>query len=126
MLIMALGKSQFSLNDCKAALREILDTFNLPDNAAKLEEARLAAGNDMLKSMQNVFPTATQMQMQVIQRFGFLPDGEGLVQFTKAVRVYEEQDQDVRQLNSQLRHFLLPPVNVPHPVAPIVNQNGGS
>uniref|UniRef100_A0A0B6YCA9 Protein C10 n=1 Tax=Arion vulgaris TaxID=1028688 RepID=A0A0B6YCA9_9EUPU len=124
--MMALGKSQFSLADCKVALREILDTYNVPENAARLEEARIASGNDMLKSMQNFFPLATQMQMQVIQRFGFLPDGEGLVQFTKAVRSYEEQDQDVRQLNDQLRSILIPSVNVPYPVSPTVNQNGVS
>ncbi|XP_005091907.1 protein C10 [Aplysia californica] len=119
--MMALGKHQFSLGDCKAALREILETFSQPENVTKLEEVRSAAGNDMLKSMQTVFPAATQMQIQVVQRYGFLPDGEGLVQFTKAVRGYEEQDQEVRQLNSQLRNFLLPPVSVPHPVAPILS-----
>ncbi|CAG5126224.1 unnamed protein product [Candidula unifasciata] len=123
---MAFGKSQFSLADCRAALREILDTYNLPENAARLEDARISAGNDMLKSMQHVFPTATQMQVQVIQRYGFLPDGEGLVQFTKAVRVYEEHDQEVRQLNEQLRSVLIPPVNVPYPVSPVVSQNGVS
>ncbi|XP_059151815.1 protein C10-like [Physella acuta] len=125
---MALGKSPFSINliDCKAALREVLETLAQPENAAKIEEARQAAGNDMLKSMQTVFPLVTQMQMQVIQRYGFLPDGEGLVQFTKTVRVFEEQDQEVRQLNSQLRVLLIPPVHVPHPVAPLVHLNGGS
>ncbi|KAK0048768.1 protein C10 [Biomphalaria pfeifferi] len=134
---MAYGKPHLTLHECKVfnaeiqkksnasnrALRDILDTFNLPENVAKLDEARLAAGNDMLKSMQNIFPTATQMQIQVIERYGFLADGEGLVQFTKVVRSYEDQDPDVRLLNSQLRSILLPPVTVTHPN---VNQNGGS
>ncbi|GFN82608.1 protein c10-like [Plakobranchus ocellatus] len=123
----SVGKSQFSLRDCKAALQEILATFDLPENAARLEEAKTAAGNDMLRSMQTVFPAAAQMQMGVIQGYGFLPDGEGLVQFTKAVRVYEDQDQEVRQLNTRLRTFLIPPVNVPHPVAPLnINNHNGS
>ncbi|KAI8750785.1 protein C10-like [Biomphalaria glabrata] len=120
---MAYGKPHLTLHECKGALRDILDTFNLPENVAKLDEARLAAGNDMLKSMQNIFPTATQMQIQVIERYGFLADGEGLVQFTKVVRSYEDQDPDVRLLNSQVRSILLPPVTVTHPN---VNQNGGS
>ncbi|KAH9514588.1 Protein C10 [Bulinus truncatus] len=120
---MAYGKPHLTLHECKGALRDILDTFNLPENAAKLDEARLASGNDMLKSMQHFFPTATQMQIQVIERYGFLPDGEGLVQFTKVVRSYEEQDPDIRLLNGQLRSFLIPPVTVPHPN---VSQNGSS
>ena len=115
-----LGKHQFSLNDCKAALHEILEVFSLPENVSRLDEMRAAAGNDMLKAMQTVFPAATQMEMQVVSRYGFLSDGEGLVQFTKAVRGYEDQDQEVRQLNAQVRNFLLPPVNVPLPVAPMV------
>ncbi|GFS18370.1 protein C10-like [Elysia marginata] len=123
----SLGK-QFTLSDCKAALQEILATFCLPDNAARLEEVRLAAGNNMLRAMQTVFPIAAQMQMNVIQQYGFLADGEGLVQFAKAVRMYEDQDQEVRQLNSRLRTFLIPPVNVPHPVAPLTinNSHNGS
>ena len=48
----------------------------------------------------------------------------GLVQFTKAVRTYEEQDPEIRQLNTQLRNYLLPPVSVPHPVTPLVGGQG--
>ena len=34
----------------------------------------------------------------------------GVIRFTQAVKVYEKQDQDVAQLNSQLKAVLLPPV----------------
>ena len=61
------GRRQFSSSDCKAALKDTLQTFNLPENQAKLIDLTAAAGNDMLKFMQTVFPALTQMQMGVIQ-----------------------------------------------------------
>lgn len=42
-----------------------------------MEEARDNAGNDMLKMMQVVFPVATQIEMNVIQKYGFSGDGDG-------------------------------------------------
>lgn len=42
-----------------------------------MEEASDSAGNDMLKMMQIVFPVATQIQMEVIQKYGFSGDGDG-------------------------------------------------
>ena len=69
--------SSLSLFFILAALHEILEAFHLPENSSKLEEVRVAAGNDMLKAMQTIFPAATQMQIKVIHRYGFLPDGEG-------------------------------------------------
>ncbi len=59
------------------ALVDILDAFDLTENAKKIEEARDSAGNDMLKMMQIVFPITTQIQMDVIGKYGFPPDGDG-------------------------------------------------
>ncbi|KAK7478452.1 hypothetical protein BaRGS_00030298 [Batillaria attramentaria] len=121
---MASAMQQFSLADCKAALSDVLDAFKLPDNAMRLNEARDTAGNDMLKGMQIVFPVVSQIQMDVIQKYGFVADGDGLVQFTKAVRLYETQDAEVACLNQELRTFLMPPVGVSPPTA--LGQNGSS
>lgn len=63
------------------ALAEILDAFVISENAVKLRAARESAGNDMLKMMQTVFPIATQIQMNVITKYGFTCDGDGRVAF---------------------------------------------
>ena len=59
------------------ALTEVLESFKIPENEARIESARESAGNDMLKTMQIVFPLLTQLQMTVIERYGFTPDGDG-------------------------------------------------
>ncbi|XP_076436792.1 protein C10-like [Babylonia areolata] len=121
---MASAMHQFTLEDCKAALSDILDAFKLPENAARLNEARESAGNDMLKGMQIVFPVVAQIQMEVIHKYGFPAEGDGLVQFTKAVRLYETQDGEVSSLNQELRAIVMPPVGVSPPAA--MGQNGAS
>ena len=63
------------------ALHDILMAFKEADNVRRLEEARDAAGNDMLRAMQIVFPVASQIEMEVIERYGFPRDGDGMWQF---------------------------------------------
>lgn len=59
------------------ALEDILNAFTIPENELKLRSAREKAGNDMLKMMQIFFPVATQIQMDVIPKYGFSSDGDG-------------------------------------------------
>lgn len=59
------------------ALSDILDALKEGENFQRLEEAKQSAGNDMLRTMQIVFPVATNIQMEVIERYGFPSDGEG-------------------------------------------------
>ncbi|KAK3087365.1 hypothetical protein FSP39_005056 [Pinctada imbricata] len=73
------------------------------------------AGNDMLRSMQIVFPVATQIQMDIIDRYGFPADGDGLIRFTQAVKVYEKQDEEIAQLNYELRTTMIPALTVQVP-----------
>ena len=70
-----------------AALQDILAAFQMPDNVLRLEEARDNAGNDMMKMMQIVFPVTTQIQMDVVQKYGFSGDGDGKYIETSAPRV---------------------------------------
>ncbi|XP_046360920.1 protein C10-like [Haliotis cracherodii] len=112
---MATSMQQFTLEDCKACLSDLLEAFKQPDNAERLEEARDNAGNDMLKTMQMFFPVATQIEVAVIEKYGFRGDGDGIVRFTQAVKHYEQQDPEVAQLNQQLRTTLMPPVQAPTP-----------
>lgn len=60
------------------ALSDILGAFKEEENFQRLEEAKISAGNDMLRTMQIVFPVATNIQMEVIEKYGFAPDGEGM------------------------------------------------
>ena len=59
------------------ALTDILEAFKTAENFSRLEEARENAGNDMLRHMQVVFPIASQIQMEMIQKYGFPADGDG-------------------------------------------------
>ena len=59
------------------ALSDILEAFELPENAAHLSDLEEAAGSDMVKRMQLVFPAMAHMQMGVISKFGFPGDGDG-------------------------------------------------
>lgn len=58
-------------------MKEMLHAFECDENSARLNEARDNAGNDMLKNMQLVFPLTTQIQMEIVQKYGFTGDGEG-------------------------------------------------
>ena len=59
------------------ALQDILRAFRDPENVRRLDEAKDSAGNDMLRAMQTVFPVASQIEMEVIEKYGFPPDGDG-------------------------------------------------
>ena len=73
-----LSKSRQLLVFSVDALTDILDAFVISENAAKMRMARENAGNDMLKVMQTVFPINVQIQMDVIKKYGFTADGDGV------------------------------------------------
>lgn len=59
------------------ALSDILEAFRLPENIKRIREAQDNSGNDMLKTMQIVFPLATVIQMEIMPKYGFTGDGDG-------------------------------------------------
>ena len=59
------------------ALLDILTAFKTDQNERHIAEAKADAGTDMLKMMQLVFPITTQIQMEVIDKYGFPADGDG-------------------------------------------------
>ncbi|XP_077502377.1 protein C10 isoform X2 [Amblyomma americanum] len=71
-------KENFDSEKAKGALEDILAAFDQPENFARLQDAKDLAGNDMLKHMQVVFPLLTQIEMGVIESYGFTRDGEAL------------------------------------------------
>lgn len=105
----------------KEALRDILAAFEKGENARRLEEARERAGNDMLKTMQTVFPLLVQIQEEVIQKYGFTADGDGSLKFLNICRDYE-QDAEIRQMNATLKNIFLPPLQY-KPTGPAANHN---
>lgn len=60
--------------------------------------------------MQLAFPMATQMQMEVLPKYGFTSDGDGLIRFTQSVKLLEKQNNEIATLNSKLRSILMPPL----------------
>lgn len=59
-----------------AAMREILQAFEKPENKAKIQEIEQDAGNDLVKLLQDRLPFAAEIQQEVIKSHGFLDDGD--------------------------------------------------
>ncbi|KAI0229889.1 Protein C10 [Lamellibrachia satsuma] len=114
----AVGERSFSTEDAKLALLDILNAFKVPENLVLLEEARERAGNDMLKTMQIVFPITTQIQMQIISKYGFPADGDGIVRFAQTIKLYEKQDAELAKLNTELFSVIMPQMAAPAPPQP--------
>uniref|UniRef100_A0A2A4K860 Protein C10 n=1 Tax=Heliothis virescens TaxID=7102 RepID=A0A2A4K860_HELVI len=101
-----------SVDQMRLILSEVIDALESPDYASKLDEAKEAAGNEMLKMMQIVFPMVVQIEMETIKRHGFSNSREGIVQFTQLVREIENLDGEVARLHTQIRSHYLPPVSI--------------
>ncbi|CAB3253979.1 unnamed protein product [Arctia plantaginis] len=86
-----------SVDQMRQILTEVLDALESPDYASKLDEAKEAAGNEMLKMMQIVFPMVVQIEMETIKHHGFPNSREGIVQFTQLVREMESLDGSILQ-----------------------------
>ncbi|KAL1124180.1 hypothetical protein AAG570_001950 [Ranatra chinensis] len=102
--------NSFTTETAKAALRDILEALESDEHGPKLNEAKVNAGNDMLKMMQYVFPAIVQIEMDVIKKYGFTDNREGIIQFTQLVVTLEREDAVVAELHSQVRAHYLPPV----------------
>ncbi|RVE49556.1 hypothetical protein evm_005784 [Chilo suppressalis] len=72
-----------SVDQVRQILTQVIDALESPDYSCKLDEAKEAAGNEMLKMMQIVFPMVVQIEMEIIKRHGFCNSREGIVQFTQ-------------------------------------------
>ncbi|XP_022121559.1 protein C10 [Pieris rapae] len=101
-----------TVEQMRAILDEIINTLESPEYSSKLDEAKEAAGNEMLKMMQLVFPMVVQIEMETIKRHGFTSSREGIVQFTQMVRELESVDSEVARLHSLIRNHYLPPVSI--------------
>ncbi|XP_008546782.1 protein C10 [Microplitis mediator] len=100
----------FNADTAKAALGDVLSALNAPENVQKLSEAKESSGNEMLKMMQFVFPIVTQIQMDVIKKYGFSEGREGTIQFAQFIRTLEREDPEIARLHNQVRSYFLPSV----------------
>lgn len=70
-----------------------------------MQEARENTGNNMLKMMQFVFPLATQVQMNIITKYGFTADGPGI--FYKIVNILRLLSVRFYYLNSNVNKITI-------------------
>lgn len=59
-----------------AAMREILQAFEKPENKARIQEIEQEAGSDLVKLLQDRLPFAVEIQQEVIKSHGFSDDGD--------------------------------------------------
>jgi len=98
----------YTADKVRDILQDVLAAFNNPENVSKLEEARLSAGNDMVKLMKTSFPIVAQIQMDIISKHGFRGDGEGAVRFILATKALEKEDAEIANLNALVRPYFMP------------------
>ncbi len=46
----------------------------------------------------------------MISRYGFSPDGEGVIQFIQHVKMYERDDPEVARLHQLVKAHFIPPM----------------
>uniref|UniRef100_A0A671XPB2 Protein C10 n=5 Tax=Eupercaria TaxID=1489922 RepID=A0A671XPB2_SPAAU len=102
-----------TVEQTRVVLSEVIQAFSVPENAARMEEARESACNDMGKMLQLVLPVATQIQQEVIKAYGFNNEGEGVLKFARLVKMYETQDPEIAAMSVKLKSLLLPPLSTP-------------
>ncbi|KAL0967632.1 hypothetical protein UPYG_G00254710 [Umbra pygmaea] len=102
-----------TVEQARVVLSEVIQAFSVPENAARMEEARESACNDMGKMLQLVLPVATQIQQEVIKAYGFNNEGEGVLKFARLVKMYETQDPEIAAMSAKLKSLLLPPLSTP-------------
>jgi len=96
-----------TLEQAKAAIRDVVAAFYLPENLDKMNQARAAAGDDMMKMMSIVLPVAMQIQQATISKYGFEGNQQGVMQFALAIKTHDA-DPEVKQLSQALQDQFMP------------------
>lgn len=101
--------SNVTVEQVKAAMREILQAFEKPENKAKLQEIEQDAGNDLVKLVQVRLPFAAEIQQEVIKSHGFSDDGDqGSLTFTHAIKLFEKDDEEIAEMAADLKTRFIP------------------
>jgi|EP00161_Ancyromonas_sigmoides_P000141 hypothetical protein len=96
-----------TLDEARAALRDVTAAFDEPENARRMTEARAAAGNDLAQMMALVLPAALEIQAGVIEKYGFERTQQSVMQFSMAVKPHEA-DPEVAAMVAQLKARFMP------------------
>eukprot|EP00095_Tigriopus_kingsejongensis_P005965 maker-scaffold48_size466083-snap-gene-1.20 protein:Tk05965 transcript:maker-scaffold48_size466083-snap-gene-1.20-mRNA-1 annotation:"protein C10 " len=102
---------EFTVVDAKSALIDLLNAYQGPKYQPQLEALRGEAGDDMIKQMQIVFPVVAKIQAEVIHRYGFSADGEGVIQFMQHIKLFEREDPEIARLFSLVKSHSIPPMD---------------
>eukprot|EP00762_Andalucia_godoyi_P003444 ANDGO_04375.mRNA.1 hypothetical protein GUITHDRAFT_151036 len=96
-----------TLDEARAALRDVIAAFDEPANAEKMNEAKAAAGSDVAKMMASVLPLAMQIQQGVITKYGFAATQPGVMQFIFAIQAHQG-DAEVKTMSDDLKGRYMP------------------
>lgn len=91
-----------TVDQVRQILSEVIDSLESPDYSSKLDEAKEAAGNEMLKMMQIVFPMVVQIEMETIKRHGFSNSREGMYYYISGRVIYAVSSTGLLQRNTAL------------------------
>lgn len=106
--------SNVTVEQVKAAMKEILEAFDKPQNKAKMQEIEQEANSDLVKLLQERLPFAAEIQKEVIKCHGFPDDGDqGSLTFTHAIKLFEKEDEEIASMAADLKMKFIPPL--PHP-----------
>jgi len=125
LIWMATGATTFNfplpksltVEEARLAIRDVVASFNLPENLERMNQARALAGEDMVKTMQFVLPVAMQIQQATITKYGFEPNQQGVMQFAMAINAHIT-DPEISQLFKALQAQFMPKgMTMPFPTA---------
>ncbi|ODM91574.1 Protein C10, partial [Orchesella cincta] len=101
-------RRELSPENVKEALQVMLERMHLPENEAKVQGAKEQAGDDMVEVFKNVFPIVLQIQIEVVSKFGFVSNQEGLKDFLIRVNQLTNEYSEILDLMLKIREVYLP------------------
>ncbi|CAL8070092.1 unnamed protein product [Orchesella dallaii] len=101
-------RRELSPENVKEALQVMLERMHLPENEAKVQGAKEQAGDDMVEVFKNVFPIVLQIQIEVVSKFGFVSNQEGLKDFLIRVNQLTNEYPEILDLMLKIREVYLP------------------
>jgi hypothetical protein len=114
-----------TISQAKSALNEVITALNHPNNLAKMNAARNGkrigqehgyeygehAQLDMIRHMTYVFPVMTEVLTEVVAKYGFVSNGQGVIQFILTVKDMARHDADLESLYNTLKNNFLVKLN---------------
>lgn len=103
-------KVSLTVDQARASLRDVINAFAQPDNAASIAIAFQDAGDDKGLQKRVALTTCANIERGVVANYGFEPNGLGVLQWAAALR--ELNDPEVQRLWEERRRCFQPPRSV--------------